>query len=639
MFDTIRDHKKFLMGFLLILIIPSFVLFGIEGYSRFNEGGPPVATVDGKDITRMEWDRFHQEESQRVRQAMPQIDAKLLDSEEARYATLERLVRQRVVAAAALKSHLYTSDARLASYLQQDPAIAGLRKPDGTLDVEGYRQLLARQGMTPEGFEAAVRTELSQRQVIEGVTAAAFAPAGVAKVSLNAFFEQRQVRVIPFSAADQLSRVQVTDADVEAFHKDNPQLFQAAEQVDIEYLVLDVAALERSVTLNEADVRAYYDQNAQRLSGDEQRRASHILLSVPAGASAAEKDAVKAKARALLEQVRKEPQKFAELAKANSQDPGSAELGGDLDFFARGAMVKPFEDAVFGMKKGDIADLVETEFGFHIIRLTDVKAPPLRSFADMRAGIEADLRKQQAQKLFAESADTFSNTVYEQADSLQPAAEKLKLTVQTAKGITRQGNGQTGVLSNPRLLEAVFSSDAINGKRNIEAVETGANQLVSARVVQHRPARTLELAEVREQATNALRARRAGEMARAEGEKRLKALQDGGSTAGLPALATISRGIQTALPPPVLNAALSADPASLPKWIGVPLGDRGYAVVQVEKVLPATERSAQQVAQEVQQYGQWWSAAESAALYEMLKASVKARIMVPRPSDVASANR
>lgn len=639
MFDTIRDHKKFLMGFLLILIIPSFVLFGIEGYSRFNEGGPPVATVDGKKITRMEWDRFHQEESQRVRQAMPQIDAKLLDSEEARYATLERLVRQRVIAAAATQAHLYASDARLASYLQQDPAIAGLRKPDGTLDVEAYRQLLARQGMTPEGFEASVRSELSQRQVIEGVSGAAFTPRGVAKVSLNAFFEQRQVRVLPFSAADQIGRVKVSDADVETFHKENPQLFQAPEQVDIEYLVLDAAALERSVSLNEADVRAYYEQNAQRLSGDEQRRASHILLSVPAGASAADKEAVKAKAQALLEQVRKDPQKFAELAKANSQDPGSAEQGGDLDFFARGAMVKPFEDAVFALKKGDIAELVETEFGFHIIRLTDIKAPPRRSFEEMRAGIEADLRKQQAQRLFAESADTFSNTVYEQADSLQPAADRLKLTVQTAKGLTRQGNGRAGVLSNPRLLEAVFSTDAINGKRNIEAVETGANQLVSARVVQHRPARTLELAEVREQATNALRARRAGEMARAEGEKRLKELQGGGSTAGLPALATISRGTQTTLPPAVLNAALSADPASLPKWIGVSLGDRGYAVVQVEKVLPAAERSPQQLAQEVQQYGQWWAAAESAALYEVLKERVKAKIMVPRPTELASATR
>ncbi|OSZ67821.1 SurA N-terminal domain-containing protein [Hydrogenophaga sp. IBVHS2] len=639
MFDTIRDHKKFLMGFLLILIIPSFVLFGIEGYSRFNEGGPPVATVNGKDITRMEWDRFHQEESQRVRQAMPQIDAKLLDSEEARYATLERLVRQRVVAAAATQDHLYTSDARLAAYLQQDPAIAGLRKPDGSLDVEGYRQLLARQGMTPEGFEAAVRNELSQRQVTEGLLASAFTPSGAARPSLNAFFEQRQVRVIPFSAADQAGRVQITDAELEAFHKDNPQLFQAPEQADIEYLVLDAAALERSVTLNEADVRAYYEQNAQRLSGDEQRRASHILLSVPAGASATDKDAVKAKAQALLEQVRKDPQKFAELAKANSQDPGSADLGGDLDFFGRGAMVKPFEDAVFGLKKGDIADLVETEFGFHIIRLTDIKAPPRRSFEEMRASIEADLRKQQAQRLFAESADIFSNTVYEQADSLQPAAERLKLTVQTAKGLTRQGNGQPGVLSNPRLLEAVFSTEAINSKRNIEAVETGANQLVSARVVQHRAARTLDLAEVRDQATAALKARRAGELARAEGEKRLKDLQAGTATGNLPASATISRGIQTSLPPQVLNAALSADPASLPQWIGVSLGDRGYAVVQVEKVLPATERNAQQVAQEVQQYGQWWNAAEAAALYEMLKERTKARILVPRPATETTAAR
>ena len=274
MFDSIRNHKKYLMGFLMILIIPSFVLFGIEGYTRFNESGQPVATVDGKEVTKAEWDQAHQQESQRLREAMPTLDSRLLDSEGARYATLERLVRQRLLSAAASKLNLYTSDARLARDLQQNEAIAALRKSDGSLDVEAYRQLVSRQGMTPEMFEARVRADLSQRQVSQGILGSGFAPTALASVSLNAFFERREVRVARFAAGDFAAQVKPADADLETFYNANQALFQAPEQAEIEYLVLDAAALQGSVALNEADVRAYYDQNASRLSAKEFARAS-----------------------------------------------------------------------------------------------------------------------------------------------------------------------------------------------------------------------------------------------------------------------------------------------------------------------------------------------------------------------------
>jgi peptidyl-prolyl cis-trans isomerase D len=293
MFDLIRDRKKFLMGFLLILIIPSFVLFGVEGYTRFSEGGEAVATVDGKDIKRAEWDLAHRQEAQRLREMLPSIDPALLDSEQARYESLERLVRQRVLATAANKLNVFTTDQRLARELQQNQAIAALRKPDGTLDVEAYRQLLARQGMTPEMFEASVRADLSQRQVVQGVQGSGLASTAMARATLNAFFEQREVRVKTFAASDFASRVNPSEADIEAFYKDNAALFQAPEQADIEYLVLDAAALQQGITLSEADLRSYYDQNAAQLSGAEERRASHILLSVPQGATPEQKAEVR----------------------------------------------------------------------------------------------------------------------------------------------------------------------------------------------------------------------------------------------------------------------------------------------------------------------------------------------------------
>lgn len=631
MFDSIRNHKKYLMGFLLILIIPGFVLFGVQGFTDFRNRSEAVATVDGHDITRVEWDRAHQAEARRLRESMPNIDPKLLDSEQARYATLERLVRERVLATAAQKFNLYTSDQRLAQELQRNEVIASLRRPDGTLDVEAYRQLVGRQGMTPEMFEAQVRADLSMRQVTQGITASGLVPAALAAVSLDAFFERREVSVQLFNAADFAGKVQPSDADLEAFYNANPALFQAPEQADVEYLVLDAAALAKSVTLSEADVRAYYDQNAARLSGNEERRASHILLTVPAGASSADKQKVRERAQALLDQLKQNPAKFAELAKANSQDPGSAEKGGDLDFFARGAMVKPFEDAAFALPKGAISDLVESEFGFHIIQVTDIKTPPARPFEAMRADIEADLRKQQAQKLFADNAETFTNMVYEQADSLQAAAERLKLSLQTAQGVTRQARPDAGVLGNEKLLAAIFAPESVEKKRNTEAIETAPSQLVSARVVQYQAAHTRSLAEVRDEVRKLLVAQRSAELAREAGAQQLKAWKEGASTAAMPKAVTVSRDAAQGLAQPVLTAALSVPTQTLPAWAGVSLGDQGYAVVRVDKVLPRVARDAQAAAQEVQQYGQWWASAEAQAYYDTLKERFKVKIKVQQP--------
>lgn len=629
MFDSIRNHKKYLMGFLLILIIPSFVLFGVQGFTDFNQRGEAVATVDGHDIRKSEWDEAHRNEAQRLREQMPNLDAKLLDSDAARYATLERLVRDRVLAAAVQKDHLYTSDQRLARALQEDPGIAALRKPDGSLDVERYAQMVARQGLTPEGFEARIRSDLSMRQVLGGVQGTGFAPPSVAQVSLNAFFERREVRVLTLAAKDFAAKVAPTDAEIEQFYKDNQSLFQAPEQIDVEYLVLDAAEIAKGLTLNEEDLRTYYKENVAKLSGDEERRASHILLNAAASAPAEEREKVKAKAQSLLEQVRKAPETFAAVAKANSQDSGSASKGGDLEFFGRGAMVKPFEDVVFSLKKGEISDLVETEFGYHIIQLTDIKAPQQKTFEEMRPQIEADLKKQQAQKRFAESADGFGNTVYEQAESLKPAADQFKLAIKTAKGLTRQPVQGSGVLANERLLSALFAPDSLQNKRNTEAIETASGQMTAARVVNHSPARTLPLAEVRDSVRARLIAQRSAQMAKEEGARKLEALKSGSDTTALPASVVVSRDNPQGVSGQVLRAALSTDPKQLPSWAGVDLGEQGYAIVKVEKVLPRATPSAQN--QEVQQYAQWWNTAEAQAHYELLKQRFKVKILVPEP--------
>lgn len=393
--------------------------------------------VDGQKISQAEWDAAHQNEVDRIRASVPNLDPKLLDSAEARYATLERLVNDRLIAIASEKQLLVTSDQRLARYLQQDPSIAGLRGADGKLDMERYRQLAASQGMTPEMLEARVRRDLSNQQVLAGLQGSTFATQRQADMALDAYLQRREIQVQRWAPAEFAAKVQLTDADLERYYQEKSERFRSVENVDVEFLVLDVAALQAKIDLPEQDLKTYYEQNLQRLGGQEKRRASHILVNAAKDLPAAEKQKARAKAEGLLAAVRKAPKTFAEVARKNSDDTGSASSGGDLDFFARGAMVKAFEDAAFALQKGDISDLVESEFGFHIIQLTDVQLPQVPSFESMRPQLEADLRKQQAQRQFAELAETFSNSVYEQSDSLAPVAERLKLTVQKAQGLTR----------------------------------------------------------------------------------------------------------------------------------------------------------------------------------------------------------
>jgi len=633
MFDFVRKHTKIMMFLMFLLIIPAFVLVGINGFRGDSAAGETVAKVGGYKITQALWDAAHRNEVDRLRASMPNVDPKLLDSPQARYMTLERLVRERVLKDAAAGAHLTTTDARLARELQQNPAIAALRRPDGTLDIERYRELAASQGTTPEGYEAMVRSSLAVRQVESGLASTAFASTAQAGVALGAFFERREVQIASFLTTDFASKVNPTDAEIDAYYQANPALFQAPETANVEYLVLDLDSVKKSLTLSEADLKTYYEQNAARLSGKEERRASHILINAAKDAPAADRQKARERADALLAQVRKAPESFAEVARKNSQDPGSAPRGGDLDFFGRGQMVKPFENAAFALKKGDISDVVESDFGFHIIRLTEIKAPQQKTFEELRPGMEADLKTQQAQRKFAEVAETFTNGVYEQSDGLKPIADKLKLDVKTATGVQRKPSpAVTGILANPKFLAAVFSPDSVEKKRNTEALEIGPNQLVSARITQYTAAHTLPLAEVKSNVRERLVASRAAELAKKEGADKLAAWKAKPGDASLPAVVVVSRDQAQGVQPAVLNAALHADTAALPAWAGVDLGQAGYAVVRVNKVLARTPVPDATAKQELAQYTQWLANAESQAYYKLLKARYKAEIKVPAPA-------
>ncbi|AVS73913.1 SurA N-terminal domain-containing protein [Paracidovorax cattleyae] len=633
MFESIRKHSKVVMIVLFLLIIPSFVLVGIDR-NYFTSKSTVVARVDGHDITQDDWDNAHRMETDRIRAQSPSVDARLLDSPRARYATLERLVRDRVMQAAAVKMHLVTSDAQLARTLQGIPAIAALKRPDGSLDAEAYRALVGSQGLTPEGFENNVRRELSLSQVMGGVMGSAFAAQEPARLALDALYQRREIRMARFDAKDFAAKVTPTDDELQAHYKAHEAQFSQPEHADVQYVVLDLDAVRASITLSEDDLRSYYKENLERLSGKEERRASHILINAPKDAPAADREKARARAQALLEQVRKAPGTFAEVARKNSQDTGSAPSGGDLGFFKRGDMVKPFEDAAFSMKKGDISDLVESEYGYHIIQLNDVKTPKQPTFEESRAKLETEAKQQQAQRKYAELAEVFSNTVYEQADSLQPVADKLKLKVQTASDVTRTPRpGAQGPLANGRFLEALFASDSVQNKRNTEAIETAPSTLVAGRIATYTPASTPAFDQVKARVRELFVAGRSAELARKEGEARLAAWKAAPASAtGLGAPVTVSRDKPEGQPRPVVDAALQVNADTLPAFAGTALGAQGYAVIKVDRIVPRDPSDPVVARQQQQQYGEAEAQAEAMAYYELLKDRFKVQFKVTRPT-------
>ena len=634
MFDFFRKYNKIVMIFLFLLIIPSFVLFGVERYQGAGRD-EKVARVEGHDITKPEWDAQHRIEADRIRQQSPNVDPTLLDSDALRYATLERMVRDRVLAAAAAKSNMTVSEDRLARIFAQDPGLASFRTPDGKFDRETFQRVT---GRTPEQYEASVRADMSTQQVLLGVSGTALAPPALVSTTVNAFYDRREIQVARFSPESFASKVTVSDADIEAYYKDHASQYKAPEQASIEYLVLDLDAAKKNIVVNDADLKTYYEQNKARFSTKEERRASHILITAPASMSAADRAKAKAKAEQLLADVKKAPNTFADAARKNSQDPGSAEKGGDLDFVTQGAMVKPFEDAMFALKKGEISGVVETEFGYHIIHLTDIKPVVVSPFEQVHATIENEVRAQQATQEFAKAAEAFTDAVYQTPDSLKPAADKLKLTIQTASNVARTpAPGAKGPLASRNFLSALFASDSLERKQNTEAIEVGSSQLASGRVTQYAPAHPIPLAEVKDKIRAQLVTERAAVLAKTEGEAKLAAwtAKADGATFGAPV--TVSRIDAQSQPVLVIDAALRADAAKLPSLVGVDLGMQGYAVVRVTKVVPRTPPSPEQAQQESAQVGQSVTAAEAAAYYNLLKDRFKAEILVPKPADALPA--
>jgi peptidyl-prolyl cis-trans isomerase D len=626
MFDWLHNNKRFAQIILALITLP-FAFFGVDSYFRSSDATTPVATVSGQNISQLEFNLALRERQESL-QSMSggRIDAALLDNPELRFGVIEGLVTQRVLMHQAARANLTATDQQLRAMLEQAPAF----QDNGKFSLDLYNQYLKTRGKDAVEFESELRRDLVMRQLDDAYSESHFLPRTLVQQLVKLTETQREASVYTFAPERFESKAAVESGAAKKYYDSRPDEFRLPEQVRVEYVALSIDALLPATTVDAEEVKKAFDEFANKNQVQETRSASHILIAVDAKASAEEKQKARAKADDILKQIRAKPASFADLAKRHSQDPGSAEKGGDLGSFKRGDMVKPFSAVAYEMKVGDVTGPVETEYGYHIIKLTGISAGKSPSFEAMRGQLETELKRQHAGKKFAELAEQFNNTVFEQSESLKAAAELAKAPVQQSDWFSRNAAIVDPKLNNPKLLQAIFSDDVLKNKRNTEAVEVSPGVLVAARLLELRPSVVRPFESVQAEIVAKLTRQRAMQLASQEGRAALETLRKGGSKEdgiswGAAQMITFSSQIK-GLSDDVRKQVLRTDVSKLPAYAGVE-SPAGYTLIRItrvvepEKIDPEKEKNLAMAMQQAASQEQF--AAYVASLKQ--KADVKIR--------------
>jgi peptidyl-prolyl cis-trans isomerase D len=582
--EAIRNHAQgWLAKVLLGLIAITFALFGVDSYMKGDKSSGMIAKVGEVGISRDELAREIQGQTDRMREALgSSFDPAVVETAAFRKEVLDSLIDRKALFQDAQKLKIIAPDAYVASVLMQIPAF----QQDGKFSPQRYEAVLRQNGRTPAQFENELRQAFMLETVTSPVSLASFPVTTSMTQIARLVAQQREISWIDLPAATVADQIKVTPDEVEKYYVANKAAFTVPEQVRAEYLVLDMASVATGMAVSDQAVADYYASHAAEFGIPEQRSASHILIAVDKNADAATRAKARAKANELYQTLQKSPERFGELARTQSQDPGSAAQDGHLGSFGRGMMVKPFDDAVFSMKPNEIRGPVESDFGYHVIRLDGVQAAQTAPLATVRSAVVDQLRKQQAQKAFAELADNFGNLVYENASSLQPAATAAKLTIQTSPWMTAKHAPPP--FDHAGLQAALFSAESLKSKQNTEAIEIKPGVLVAARVIESRPEHVRPLAEVLPEIEAKLRAEQSARLLTRQGEATIQSLVQG-KEAGMSwsAFQMVGRQPSATLDATAAKAVFRIGADKLPAYTGFIRPDGAYRIVRVSRVLDA----------------------------------------------------
>ncbi|NLC35116.1 MAG: peptidylprolyl isomerase [Alcaligenaceae bacterium] len=645
MFDFIRTNQRFMMFILLVLVLPSFVLIGFSGYTNYVSGDKDLVKVGDSAVTLQEFEMARRNQLEQLqRSSMGRFDPEVLNTRPAREMLLESLVDRHVLVDIATEERFSVSDGALRNEIAQMPDF----QENGHFSAERYNQLLAASGLSARDFEQGQRGELALQRVLGPVRGSAVVPEPVVQGIVAALTEERTVRLQTFPVSAQLEEITVAEADIQAWYEANRESLTVADQVAVQYLLLDEEVAVQAVgEVAESDLQAYYEQNKARYVTPPRVNVSHIQLSVAPGASQEDRAAAREKAESIAQRVKAGPGSFADVAREESQDVGSARDGGQLGWVRPGSWPPALEQAVFALPEGGISDVVEGPDGFHVFLVNQAEAERGESFQEAREQVETEVRRQLASERFADLAMRLTDLVYDNPNSLEPAAQELGLEPRTVTGVTRNGLLDTDVVGNqaaaasadaaifedPRVRGTLFSAALLQEKANSGVIEISPDTLVVVRVAAFEPAHVPPLEQVKGRVETALTAERAREAARQAGEQALAALREAATDAGLAEgfgdAMTVSRIDDQGLAKAVLDAVFTADPQALPAYVGVE-GPQGYAVARVEAVQAgAGETNEQLAAGLAMELSRTWGMAEEGAVLQQMRH----RLGVSRTSD------
>ncbi|HEV2332553.1 MAG TPA: SurA N-terminal domain-containing protein [Gammaproteobacteria bacterium] len=589
--QALRDNMpKWITGVILVIIIGPFALWGINSYFTASTDSS-VATVNGDEISPGDFERAYQGQYERLQQFYgASFQPGMIDEKALRQQVLDQLINETLLNQQVEKQHYSVGDQQLGDAIRKMSAF----QVGGKFSEQQYVAALSSSGMTPAEFERRDRQGIEVGQVQDAIQDSAIATPAALAAAVAVRGQEREIAYLEVHTVSLLGTQPVSDDDIAAYYKAHGKDFMTPEKVTLAYVDLDEANLAKDVKPTDADLQALYQQQLDSYKQGETREARHILIAVSGNDPKADA-AAKAKAEDILKQL-KAGADFAKLAKQYSDDPGSKNQGGDLGKVSRGVMVKPFEEALFGMAKpGDIAGPIRTQFGYHIIQLEGIDASTVKPFTEVKAQLLADYQKKKADDEYYNLGDQLANLAYEHPESLDEVSKQLNLPVQTVDGVTRDAG--TGIAANADVRKAAFSDPVLAQGNNSQPIQLGPSHAVVVRAKGHVPSEPLPLEAVHTQIYNILKQQHATQQASALAISLGEQVKQGADPAALAkadkakgvsytAPAFVQRSQQNVSPQLLSSAFVAPDPATAGRsvqTVALDNGDQAVLIVSAMK--------------------------------------------------------
>jgi|TARA_B110000037_G_C17123010_1_gene506691 peptidyl-prolyl cis-trans isomerase D len=580
MLEKIRNNtqSKFAKVILAIIIVP-FALFGIDSYLSSSGSNVWVAKVNGESIGLQSYQNALLGVREQMTEQGESPDPAVFENPEFKKAVLEGLITSRLIHQEIIKSNFNISQDQLNEYVVNMPNF----QRNGKFDQATYDQIAKNANLTPRKLDEEIRKDMAKQQVKDSLKKLVLFPEKLIKPMVNIAYQKRDVSLYEMRLEDYKKKIKVSKKEAREFYDANKSSFIMPEQVKINFIVYSVAGIIPTIKIENNEIKKYFEDNIGKFQGNQKRKAKHILLGFNSDVSADEKEKIKNKAKELLKKIKKSPKEFDTLAKKFSQDSESAKKGGDLGFFSRGMMVKEFEDVVFKLKKNQLSNIVETEYGYHIIMLTDIKGEEV-SFDSVKAQIKGELIFSKAQEIYLSQAENFNNIVYEQSDSLKPAAEKFGIEIQDSQWLS--ADAASKFFNNNAFSQAVFDPIAISEKKNIAAIEVSPNNLISARVVDFKKSAPKSFEDAEEEIRNFLATRNSQKLLIEDGDNLILALKSGDKKIDWIDELVIDRIDKQGLSDPIVEAIFKINSTIIPNFEGIyDPNTEEYIIVRLNKTI------------------------------------------------------